>query len=291
MWLRLHSLFWTGVTILAFPAAAVAQKPEDQQPLNLPEDGSAQATDFNIWAMLFRTVVAMALTVGVIFLVYKFFKSMHSRPGLAGRGPALECMSRTVVDRDLTLYVLRNGEQVTLLARSSHEMKILRQISCQEAEEQGLTKSVEPASQNFKLNLKEAKQKLETLSRQRFGTRSKTGAENGEPSEETSVVEEQPQSVEELLRASEDDPMEEYFELSEELGDGQAEDSLSEAGGDEQGPQPEGPVVSVPAEDAEDAAEVDADDSQPQERAPSPEKKPAHRRATSSRRKTAQESA
>lgn len=262
--------------LLALPAAARAQKPENQQPLNLPEDGSAQATDFNVWAMLFRTVVAMALTVGVIFLVYKFFKSMHSRPGIAGRGPALECMSRTVVDRDLTLYVLRNGEQVTLLARSSHEMKILRQMSCQEAEEQGLTKSVEPASQNFKLNLREAKQKLEQLSKQRFGTRGQAAIESQGSQAEPAVVEEQPRSVDELLRASEADPMEEYFELSEQLGDAQGEEGASEPEEDQQEPQTQAADESpVPSEAAEDSTPQDDTAEEP-----APVEKPTRRRKT-----------
>lgn len=132
---------------LASPALAVS--PENQ-PLKLPEPTTGKPPAVESGGMFVKTLLALAFTLLVIWVVYKFMKRINFRTRSSGSGPAVEVLSRTQLDREMSVYVLRLGEQVSVVSRSGSGSSVISEMSEQEARQAGLLASVNPSDQRVK---------------------------------------------------------------------------------------------------------------------------------------------
>jgi len=131
-----------AATLLLFPAAALA-KHADKTPLNLPDDSSdGKTTSLDGGSMILRTLVGVAITVLIIYVIYRVMKAFKGRAHAAGRNPAIEVLSRTHADKDLIVYTIRSGDSVAVVGRTQHGIQIIERMSLTDAERHGLTKSV-----------------------------------------------------------------------------------------------------------------------------------------------------
>jgi len=130
----------------AFWVAGVSTAAADK-PLNLPRSENKAPVAIDNGSLLLKTTLALAFTVFVIWVLSKVIKRSTSQKIKGGRGPAVEVLSRTALDKEMTVYVLRLGNQISVVSRSGSGSTLLRQISLQEAEEIGLLSSVSDQDQ------------------------------------------------------------------------------------------------------------------------------------------------
>lgn len=126
--------------LLAWPAHAHAVG-KDRTPLDLPAEGKEPAS-LDGGAMLLKTGMALAITIGVIYCLYRALKLMGDKtPGQ--RSGAITVLSRTRIDKELQVLILAAGDRVIVVGRTQHGLQSLENISREQAEQQGLTSSVD----------------------------------------------------------------------------------------------------------------------------------------------------
>lgn len=181
---RIVSLCLVG--LLCAPASAWAAS--EQQPLNLPPKQQSTPPTVDAGGMLLKTVIALAFVVLIIWVVYKLMKKLNFRTSSSGGGPAVEVLSRTQLDREMAIYVLRLGSQISVVSKSGNSSAVIRQMSHEEAEQLGLLKSVNPSDQRLKVVLGELKQRLRP-------------SPEGEAQPIDELLAEKPVTVDELMEA------------------------------------------------------------------------------------------
>ena len=132
----------------AWPSTALAASEKDKLQLG-PTSGS-QAPHVDSAGLFLQMFLALAVTIGVIWLVYRGLKMWNKKSsGGTSQSPAVQVISRTEVDRDMTVYVLQLGDTVSVVSRTSQGSTLLREMSREEAEIDGLHTSVNPVSQSL----------------------------------------------------------------------------------------------------------------------------------------------
>lgn len=144
---------------VALVSPAIAASPESQ-PLRLPDPSAGKPPVVESGGMFVKTLLALAFTLLVIWVVYKLMKRLNFRTRSSGSGPAVEVLSRTQLDKEMSVYVLRLGNQVSVVSRSGSGSSLIRQMSQEEAEGSGLLASVNPSDQRVKTVLSEIKSRL-----------------------------------------------------------------------------------------------------------------------------------
>ena len=150
--MSLGLLAWAS---LASPALAA-----EDQAVNLPDTQTTKAPTVDAGSTLLKTILALALVVGIIWVAYKLMKKFNFRTSSSGHGPAVEVISRTQLDRDMSVYVLRLGSQVSVVSRSGSGSSVLRTVNQEEAEQLGLMSSVNETDQRLKTALLEIKARI-----------------------------------------------------------------------------------------------------------------------------------
>ena len=133
---------------LLLPSGALAASENDA--LQLGKTSGSQAPQVNSGGLFLQMALALAITIGVIWLVYRGLKLWNKRSsGGTQQSAAVQVISRTEVDRDMTVYVLQLGDTVSVVSRTSQGSTLLREMSREEAEIDGLHTSVNPVSQSL----------------------------------------------------------------------------------------------------------------------------------------------
>lgn len=132
---------------LACPAVSWAAG--ENTKIDLGKTSGSEAPQMNSGGLFLQMALALAVTVGVIWLVYRGLKIWNKRSQGGGQqSPAVQVISRTEVDRDMTVYVLQLGDTVSVVSRTSQGSTLLRELSREEAEFDGLHKSINPVKQS-----------------------------------------------------------------------------------------------------------------------------------------------
>ena len=146
----------TAVLGLTLPAQSLAAAPSPQ--LDLTKTSGNQAPHIDSGGIILQTFLALLFTVFVIWVIYRGLKFWNSKGGSkAKHSSAVEVLSRTEVDRDMTVCVLRLGDTVSVVSRTSQGATLLKEMTLSEAAQDGLTASVNDSNQNIIKFIKEIK--------------------------------------------------------------------------------------------------------------------------------------
>ena len=169
---------------LIAPSSSVAAQ---DNKLNLPKPTGENTPRIDSGGMILQMIFALGITVLVIWLVYKALRVWNRKSsGGIKNSAAVEVLSRTEIDRDMTVYVLKLGDTVSAVSRTSQGATLLKEMSLEEAQRDGLTTSINPSSQSIVSVFNELKRR-----------RSRPA---GEPIDIDSIIAEaQPAKVDELL--------------------------------------------------------------------------------------------
>jgi flagellar biogenesis protein FliO len=156
--LRLPTIISSAILWFTFPAQTLAA--DTSPPLKLGKPSGSESPHINSSGIILQTFIALIFTVFVIWAIYRGLKFWNSKGGgKAKQSSAVEVLSRTEVDRDMTVCVLRLGNTVSVVSRTSQGSTLLKEMSLFEAEAAGLTTSVNDSNQNVVHFIKELKER------------------------------------------------------------------------------------------------------------------------------------
>jgi flagellar protein FliO/FliZ len=124
---------------LALPLPAFADKGE-KTPLNLGDDPTAEAaaSGGGGGGSLFRTLLGLAIVIGVIYAVAWVLKQIkQSKEGKAS-GLGLQTVATLPVGNGRTLHLVRTGRDLVLLGVGEHGVTPIRTYTEEEALDRGL---------------------------------------------------------------------------------------------------------------------------------------------------------
>ena len=130
-------------SLLAIPAAifgclltaqtAFAQSSEDK-PLNLSDDGgAAQTAQASSGGSLIRTIVGLALVLGVIYGLHWLLKKAKKAKESKSSGTGLETIASLTLGPNRSLHLVRAGSEIVLLGAAEHAVTPIRRYSEAEA--------------------------------------------------------------------------------------------------------------------------------------------------------------
>jgi flagellar protein FliO/FliZ len=138
-----------GLFLLA-PAALAADG--ERTPLNLSNQDSAPAQAAgSSGGGLVRTIVGLAIVIGVIYGLYWILKQVKASREETASGTCLRTLARLPLGTNRSLHLVRAGEEVVLVGAGEHGVTPIRTYSEAEARAVGLlvddiTEVLEPAA-------------------------------------------------------------------------------------------------------------------------------------------------
>lgn len=132
------------------PAVAHAKAFADHTPLNLGAQPEAHASgpSGGDGAMLLHSALAVVVVVAIIVVLYRVLRALSRSTADAQGALEVELLSRTPIGKDLVISVLRVGERVQVVANGSAATTVLRDLSYEQAVQEGLTIQRSPALAN-----------------------------------------------------------------------------------------------------------------------------------------------
>ena len=132
--------------VLASPASALAASTENQ-PVHL--DNTPADTHVSGGGSIVRTIVGLAVVIGVIYGLYWVLKQVKSSREEKAVGQGLAALATLPLGPQRSLQLVRAGRELHLLGVSEHGVSPVRTYSEEEAEAAGLLDlEDEPASEN-----------------------------------------------------------------------------------------------------------------------------------------------
>lgn len=132
----------------------------ESDPLNLPAPERSKPVAVDSGSYLLKTLIALAVVVLIIWVAYKLLKKLNLRASSSGRGPAVEVVSRTQLDREMAIYVLRLGSQISVVSKAGSGSTVLSSMSEEEALGLGLLSSVNESDQRLKSVFQELRSRM-----------------------------------------------------------------------------------------------------------------------------------
>jgi flagellar protein FliO/FliZ len=125
-----------GLFLLA-PAALAADG--ERTPLNLsdPDSAPAQAAG-STGGGLVRTIVGLAVVIGVIYGLYWILKQVKASREETASGSGLKTLATLPLGTNRSLHLVRAGEEIVLVGAGEHGVTPIRTYSEAEARELGL---------------------------------------------------------------------------------------------------------------------------------------------------------
>jgi flagellar protein FliO/FliZ len=134
----LHALFAAVMCGLLIPASALAADGE-ATPLNLPSaQKTAQTAAPGASGGLVRTIVGLAIVLGVIYGLYWVLKQVKASREATATGQGLKSVATLPLSSNRALHLVRAGDEVYLLAAGEGGMTQLRTYREPEARALGL---------------------------------------------------------------------------------------------------------------------------------------------------------
>jgi flagellar protein FliO/FliZ len=128
-----------GLVLLAPAHAFAASGTGENTPLNLPADGGAKKiTGASGGGSLVRTVVGLAIVIGVIYGVAWILKQLKSSKEERLRGSGLESAAVVPLGPNRALHLVRAGRELVLVGVAEHGVTPIRTYTEEEALELGI---------------------------------------------------------------------------------------------------------------------------------------------------------
>ena len=121
--------------VLASPASALAASTENQ-PVHL--DNTPTDTHVSSGGSIVRTIVGLAVVIGVIYGLYWILKQVKSSKEEKAVGQGLAALATLPLGPQRSLQLVRAGRELHLLGVSEHGVSPVRTYSEEEAEAAGL---------------------------------------------------------------------------------------------------------------------------------------------------------
>jgi flagellar protein FliO/FliZ len=145
-----------GLFLLA-PAALAADG--ERTPLNLSGDDAAPAQAAgSAGGGLVRTIVGLAVVIGVIYGLYWILKQVKASREDTASGSGLKTLATLPLGTNRSLHLVRAGEEIVLVGAGEHGVTPIRTYSEAEARALGLleedtTEALEPAAPHKRRSL------------------------------------------------------------------------------------------------------------------------------------------
>jgi flagellar protein FliO/FliZ len=125
--------------LLTAPVAFAAGNSDDK-PLNLPsaDTGTAQTTHGASGGSFVRTIVGLAVVLGVIYGLHWLLKRVKATKDSAASGPGLETIASLPLGTNRSLHLVRVGGEIVLLGAAEHAVTPIRRYSEADARAMGL---------------------------------------------------------------------------------------------------------------------------------------------------------
>jgi flagellar protein FliO/FliZ len=124
-------------SLLADPQFALAAATGEKTPLNL-KDSSGPNTHVGGGGSIVRTIVGLAVVIGVIYGLYWILKQVKSSREEKATGQGLAALATLPLGAQRSLQLVRAGRELHLVGVSEHGVTPVRTYSEEEAEAAGL---------------------------------------------------------------------------------------------------------------------------------------------------------
>src|SRR3712207_2494076 len=108
-----------GVLTLA-PTALAAR--DDRTPLKLPEDAPARTAESAGGGSLVRTIVGLAIVIGVIYGLYWVLRQVKSSREASATGHGLATVATLPLGPNRSLHMVRAGREIVLVGAGENEI-------------------------------------------------------------------------------------------------------------------------------------------------------------------------
>jgi flagellar protein FliO/FliZ len=136
----LHAILPAAVfgCLLTAPVALAAGSSEDKT-VNLgSSDEPVKAAQSAGGGSIVRTIVGLAVVLGVIYGLYWVLKNVKSSKEATAAGEGLETLATLPLGHNKTLHLVRAGREIVLLGTAEHAIAPIRRYSESEARALGL---------------------------------------------------------------------------------------------------------------------------------------------------------
>jgi flagellar protein FliO/FliZ len=131
--------------LLTAPVAFAADG--ESTPLNLASDAKSQSSGGPGGGSIVRTIVGLAVVIGVIYGLTWVLKQVKAAKSGAATGSGLETLATLPLGTNRTLHLVRAGDEVVLLGAADGSVTPIRTYSEREARELGLLEAGLPATE------------------------------------------------------------------------------------------------------------------------------------------------
>jgi flagellar protein FliO/FliZ len=133
----LFAVATAATSLLAAPQFALAADAGEKTPLNL-KDAPGQGTHVSSGGSLVRTIVGLAVVIGVIYGLYWILKQVKASREEKASGTGLTALATLPLGAQRSLQLVRAGRELHLVGVSEHGVTPVRTYSEDEAEAAGL---------------------------------------------------------------------------------------------------------------------------------------------------------
>jgi flagellar protein FliO/FliZ len=119
-------------------STAVAAGDSERTPLRLDEPGSQVAASGGGGGSIVRTIVGLAIVIGVIYGVYWILKQVKASREEQASGQGLSSVATLPLGPNRSLHLVRSGQELVLLGVGEQGVTPIRHYSEDEAVEAGL---------------------------------------------------------------------------------------------------------------------------------------------------------
>jgi flagellar protein FliO/FliZ len=135
-----HAFSMAGAAVLGLfllaPAALAADG--ERTPLNLSDQDGASAQAASSGGSLVRTIVGLAVVIGVIYGLYWILKQVKASREDTATGTSLKTLATLPLGTNRSLHLVRAGEEIVLVGAGEHGVTPIRTYTEAEARMLGL---------------------------------------------------------------------------------------------------------------------------------------------------------
>jgi flagellar protein FliO/FliZ len=124
--------------LLTAPVAFAANGEDSNLDLGSGETAKNAASSASAGGNLVRTIVGLAVVLGVIYGLYWVLKLLKSSKDTANAGESLETVASLSLGTNRSLHLVRVGSEIVLLGAAEHQITPIRRYTESEAHALGL---------------------------------------------------------------------------------------------------------------------------------------------------------
>jgi flagellar protein FliO/FliZ len=138
--MRLHASLSAAVfgCLLTAPAAFASGFEDQPVPTPSSDTKAAVAHSASSGGSIVRTIVGLAVVLGVIYGIHWLLKQVKASKDSAGAGESLETVASLSLGTNRSLHLVRVGGEIVLLGAAEHQITPIRRYTEAEAHTLGL---------------------------------------------------------------------------------------------------------------------------------------------------------